>query len=52
MVTIKFGKNEALVLFEFLSRYDESDVLRIDDSASLSREDCTVWTQSTGTNLA
>ena len=31
MVSIELSDSEALVLFEFLSRYDDRDELRIDD---------------------
>ena len=34
-VDVKFSKDEALVLFEFLSRYAENDILGTEDSAEI-----------------
>ena len=38
-VEIKFSRDEAVVLFEFLSRFVEEDELRIEDDA----EDIALW---------
>ena len=39
MVRVELDRSDALVLFDFLSRFDEGDQLRIDDPA----EEYALW---------